>query len=168
MLTLVNGALTGERISAIERARELTSSQLRLLAWIELLNIDPFYGDFLNLPDNRREWYVAWLVKHGTPLLPREHDYADFTHLQSLGLIVMDPNYNHFENGFTPPPLNAAYFRFPDLVGDARLTTIIQAIQATADPRNDDGVMLGLFHTTPAGQLIARKALRELSGLTIP
>jgi hypothetical protein len=154
--------------TAIERARELTSRQVRLLAWIELLNIDPFYGEDLNLPEDRREWYVAWLVKHVTPLLHREHDYADFAHLRSLGLIEMDPNYHHFEDGFTPPPLNAVYFRFPNLVGDVRLSAIIDAIQATANPRNDDGVMLGLFHTTPAGRLIAKNALHELSGLTMP
>jgi hypothetical protein len=155
--------------TAIERARELTSRQVRLLAWIELLNIDPFYGkdDLLSLPDDRREWYAAWLLLHVTPLLKRERDYADFTHLRSLGLIEMDPNYHHFEGGFTPPPLNAVRLRFPDLAGDPRLAAIVEAIQATADPRNDDGVMLGLFHTTPAGHLIARNALRELSGLTI-
>jgi len=153
--------------TAIERARELTSRQVRLLAWIELLNIDPFYGDgdILSLPDDRREWYASWLLQHVTPLLNRERDYADFTHLRGLGLIEMDPNYHHFEDGFTPPPLNAVRLRFPDLAGDPRLSAIINAIQATADPRNDDGVMLGLFHTTPAGHLIATNALRELSGL---
>jgi hypothetical protein len=78
----------------------------------------------------------------------------------------MDPNYHHFESGFTPPPLNAV-LRFPDLTSDPAVSAVIGAIQATADPRNDDGVMLGLFHTTPAGHLIARNALRELSGLTI-
>lgn len=155
--------------TAIERTRELTSRQVRLLAWIELLNIDPFYGDgdIPSLPDDRREWYASWLVQHVTPLLNRERDYADFTHLRSLGLIEMDPNYHHFEDGFTPPPLNAVRLRFPDLTGDPRLSVIVNAIQATADPRNDDGVMLGLFHTTPAGHLIARNTLRELSGLTM-
>jgi hypothetical protein len=156
--------------TAIERARELTSRQVRLLAWIELLNIDPFYGGdrILSLPDDEREWYVSWLLQHVTPLLNRERDYADFTHLRGLGLIEMDPNYHHFEGGFTPPPLNGVRLRFPDLAGDPRLTAIVNAIQATADPRNEDGVMLGLFHTTPAGHLIAKNALGELSGLTMP
>lgn len=154
---------------AIERMRDLTSRQVRILALVQFLRTDPFSGNMESIQDEQREWYVAWLQQHGAPLIHQPREYADIAQLRGLGLLEISPEYTHLEGGFTPPPLNAVYLHFADLTSDKRVSGLIHAIGATASSlrQADEGVMLAACELTPAGQLIAINALREGSGLEV-
>lgn len=154
---------------AIDRIRDVTPSQVKLLAFVSFLHTDPFYDWDPPLGDSDRDAYLKWLSTIGGMLVHTARTHADILHVRSLGLLEIDPSYAHFEGGFTPRPLNAIHQRFYDLITDPRLRDIIVRIEATAGGIRDseDPVMLAACSLTPAGDLIAQNALDDIERLAM-
>ncbi len=157
--------------------RDVTTLQTKLLAYVEVLHFDPMSGLYredsqydIAVLTLQREQFITWLLTHVTPLTTLPYTYDDFEHLRSLGLLHFTMwEHTANENGFTPFVLNSTVLLFSGLQQDQRIAETLRRIHWTADPRSRlDGLpMIAASTLTPAGALIASKALHEISGLDI-
>ena len=150
-----------------ERIRDVTPRQLRLLAFIELLNTDWSQGTWQTLPDDAVESYIAWLQHMAAPFEALEGEFADFSHLRGLGLVSFDDAQGAFTHSTTPRVLIPAFMRYPQLQTDQRIRTILRRLSdaASGDVRKASLAHVASLTLTPAGAVIAASALQ---GLTEP
>lgn len=149
---------------AIERVRDLTPNEIRLLGLMSFLHEDYFgIAEFDSIADSDRDPYAEWLLKH-KPLIELEREPSDLDHLSGLGLITYGPMYEELKGGFTPTVLNPVSLRFPELRVDERVGPLIAKLSTFASPVFDGhDILLAAIDLTPPAILIGAHAMREVA-----
>ena len=154
---------------AIERMRDVTPQQARVLGLITFLTVRPLSGDLPSCaPAEQYEAYREWLLRYAPPELAIPLDGQDFAHLQSLGLIEYDLSRGYLEGNYIPTLLEPMHVGYSELREDPDIAPFIPKIRALhhADQRNGIPAVAACM-LTPAGELIAVKVLREDIGLEV-
>jgi hypothetical protein len=150
---------------AINRLRDVTSRQLRLLGFIAFFQTDWSQGTWDSVSEDLRENYIAWLAHMAKPFEDLHTDFGDFSHLRGLGLLNFADSEGFFTTSSTPPAAIPAFMRFSDVPQDPRVKRVLAQLSAAAsgDLRRTQISYAASSTLTPAGALIADSVLHTLT-----
>lgn len=153
---------------AIERMRDVSPHQIRLLALTAVLKSERFASRAPMTPE-QREAYANWVERALAPFAQIPLDFADFAHLRGLGLLFFDDSNGAFTTTTSLPLLYSALPIGSTQQTDPRVSNAINAVIREQIPNSRMVTVNNVASSTltPAGLAIAKEALRELAGVEL-